>query len=83
MGGINMGKGVSLIILGVIYIAISGTVLLTSDIIGDYYDNLALSALNTNISVLFLFFMEILPWGVAIAPAAFMLAVGLRELDYI
>lgn len=76
-------RGMLLIILSVVYISVAGSVLLTSDVIGDYYDNLAALSNNTNISIIFLLFMEFLPWGAAIGPFALMLAVGLKELDMI
>lgn len=78
-----MSKGIMLIILSVLYISISGAVLLSSDVVGTYYDNLAALANNTNISLIFLLFMEFLPWGAAIGPFALMLGVGLKELDVI
>lgn len=78
-----LSRGILLIIMAVLYISISGSVLLTSDVIGTYYDNLATMSNNTNISIIFLLFMEFLPWGAAIGPFALMLGVGLRELDLI
>lgn len=78
-----LSRGILLLIMAVLYISIAGSVLLTSDVIGTYYDNLETMSNNTNISIIFLLFMEFLPWGAAIGPFALMLGVGLRELDVI
>lgn len=78
-----MSKGIMLIIMSVLYISVAGSVLLSTEVVGLYYDNLETLSNNTNISLIFLLFMEFLPWGAAIGPFALMLGIGLKELDVI
>lgn len=82
----NVMKSIVLMVAGLIILAM-GSVILTGEIVSDYYDNVhALEWFNetagtrSNVSALYLLFLEFLPFAIVLGIFAVLIGAGLLEL---
>lgn len=79
---LNMNEGLMFIIVGVVIIAIS-SVILTGDIIVDYFDGVANLETNSNVSELYILFLQLMPFALPLGGLAFFLGGALKLMGKI
>lgn len=75
----NVMTAIVLMVAGIIVLGM-GSVILTGDTVSDYYDNVEALDTNTNVSQLYILFLEFLPFAIVLGIFAVLIGVGLAEL---